>query len=124
VKEALQQVENNGFVKKCQGLSWHTPTVVFTKMVKCCGDFSATVNPYLNLEYYPLALLGEKYYCVLDLAQAYQQLQAGKELQYFIWVLYILFGCYAFVTDSSVFQSTITHILGDWVACLFTQMIF
>jgi hypothetical protein len=51
-------------------------------MVKICGHFSVTINPYLNMEYYPLALLddlsamAEKYYCVLHLAQAYQQIQA------------------------------------------------
>ncbi|XP_065356388.1 uncharacterized protein LOC135950789 [Calliphora vicina] len=69
---------------------WGTPIVPIVKKnggIRICGDFKVTLNPYLNVEKYPLPriedifskLHGGEEFTKLDLSMAYQQIQLDEQ---------------------------------------------
>ena len=57
VEEDLARLERIGVISKVEASKWVTPTVPVRKpngSVRICGDYKVTINPYLNMNQYPL----------------------------------------------------------------------
>lgn len=97
VSAELDRLVDLGILKKVNHSHWASPIVVVekgfgkNKKIRICGDYKVSVNPVTQTEHYPLpnindllAMIGKsKYYTVLDLKNAYQQLElsnTAKEL--------------------------------------------
>ena len=98
LKEAVgletDRLEAAGILEKVEYSEWAAPIVPVPKKdgkLCICGDYKVTINPYLEVDQYPLpnpeemfaTLAGGKKFTKLDLSQAYQQLQlheASKKL--------------------------------------------
>jgi hypothetical protein len=89
-KSELDKMEMEGSIKRCSPGPWGSPIIVVTKrdtQVRVCRDFSQSVNPFLAVggRAFPqlddLSLVNGRYFCVLDLAQAYLQLRLGSASQ-------------------------------------------
>ena len=89
VEQALENLEGQGVLKKITHSEWATPIVTPVKKdgsVRVCGDFKVTVNPQLEIDEYPLPriddiyanLSGGKQFSVLDLRQAYLQMEVDE----------------------------------------------
>ena len=81
----LDCLEEPGIVIKENYSDWATPIVPIPKQdgsIRVCGDFKVTINPFLNVDQYPLpkpsdlmtCLTGGKMFTKLDLTAAYQQI--------------------------------------------------
>lgn len=92
VASELQSLVESGVLVPVKHSEWATPLVVVPKAnnkVRICGDYKVTLNRCLRTDYYPLptmedtfvALHGCKWFTVLDLSTAYQQLQLHPESQ-------------------------------------------
>ncbi|XP_037806013.1 uncharacterized protein LOC119600060, partial [Lucilia sericata] len=83
VEEELARLCDSGIIEPIKYSDWASPIVVVPKKdsIRICVDFKVTLNRVLEKEHYPLptindclsCLAGSKYFCVLDLAGAYQQ---------------------------------------------------
>ena len=85
VEEELERLKRNGTISEVFQSKWASPTVNVLKSenaVRICGDYSCTVNQFLNLAHYPLPSIDEvisqigsaKVFSKLDLANAFLQL--------------------------------------------------
>ena len=93
VEKELDRLVEEGTLKSVQYADWAAPIVPVLKKdgesVRICGDFKQTVNKVASLDHYPLPrvedllakLSGGKKFSVLDLSQAYQQLELEAESQ-------------------------------------------
>lgn len=92
VSQQLRAWQNAGVIVPVLKSDWATPLMVVPKgdnTVRICGDYKMTENPCLRTDHYPLpvmedlfvALHGCKYFTVLDLSTAYQQLQLHPDSQ-------------------------------------------
>ena len=93
VEKELDRLVEEGTLKSVQYADWAAPIVPVLKKdgesVRICGDFKQTVNQVASLDHYPLPrvedllakLSGGKKFSVLDLSQAYQQLELDAESQ-------------------------------------------
>ena len=96
VEEELHRLVHEGILKPVQYADWAAPIVPVLKKdgesVRICGDFKQTVNKVTSLDHYPIPkiedlltkLTGEKKFTVLDLSQAYQQLQLDETSQQYV----------------------------------------
>lgn len=90
----LESLEKIGVITPVNYSPWGTPIVPVLKKdgsVRICGDFKVTVNPYIEIDQYPLPRINELFvklqggvhFSKLDLSNAYQQFcldQSSKEL--------------------------------------------
>ena len=87
----LDKLEKEGLIKPVPYSEWAAPVVTPVKndgTLRVCGDFKVTVNPQLDVESYPLpriddifaSLRGGKHFSVLDLRQAYLQMELDNSL--------------------------------------------
>lgn len=92
VEEELDRLVNQGFLIPVSFSRWASPIVVVRKRngtIRMCVDCKSTINRYVELAHYPLPridecfqpLAGCVYFCVLDLAGAYQQLSVHPDSQ-------------------------------------------
>ena len=82
VEEDLNRLEKLGVLSKVETSEWATPTVPMRKpngLVRLCGDYKATIIPYLKVNQYPLprpeelfvALNNGQHFTKSDLSEAY-----------------------------------------------------
>lgn len=93
VEKELLKLESSGIIKKTTRSQWASPLVVVPKKekgtIRLCVDYKVTVNRVVDTEHYPLprlddvlASLGQaKVFTVLDLSNAYQQLEVSDKAQ-------------------------------------------
>ena len=90
VGRELDRLEEAGIVIKENYSEWAAPIVPVPKQdgsIRVCGDFKVTINPFLNVDQYPLpkpsdlmtCLTGGKIFTKLDLTAAYQQMLLDDE---------------------------------------------
>lgn len=86
----LGRLEKEGLIQPVPYSEWAAPIVTPIKKdgaVRICGDFKVTVNPQLDVESYPLpriddifaSLRGGRHFSVLDLRQAYLQMELDEQ---------------------------------------------
>ena len=86
VEEDLAKI---GVIYKVKTSKWATPTVPVRKpngSVYLCGDYKVTINPYLNVNQYPLprpeelfaAMNNGQHFTKLDLSEAYLQIKQSN----------------------------------------------
>lgn len=84
VKDEINRLLLNKRIEPIKFSQWGTPVVPVLKQdgsVRLCGDFKVTLNPYLEIDHFPLphidsildTLKGGEYYSELDLKEAYLQ---------------------------------------------------
>ena len=82
ISKELDRLERAGTLQKVSHSDWAAPIVPVTKgdgTIRICGDYKVTVNPYLDINRYPLpkpndlfaSLAGGQRFTKLDLSQAY-----------------------------------------------------
>ena len=89
VDKELQRLQRGGTIEPVDIAEWAAPVVVVQdkQSVCICGDFSVTINPVSKLDHYPIprvedlfaGLSGGKYFSILDLSHAYQQLPLDED---------------------------------------------
>jgi len=81
----LKRLESAGIIEKVSHSDWEAPIVTVPKgdgKLRICGDYKVTINPYLDIDQYPLpkpddlftSLAGGQKFSKIDLTQAYQQM--------------------------------------------------
>ena len=92
VEQELDRLESEDVIERVQHSEWAAPIVTPVKKggnVRICGDFKVTVNPQLEIDTYPLprieeiyaGLGGGKHFTVIDLKQAYLQMELQEDSQ-------------------------------------------
>jgi len=95
IEEELRRLTNSGVITQVETSEWATPTVSVKKpngSVRLCGDYKVTINPYLNVNQYPLprpeelfaALNNGQHFTKLDLSEAYLQVELNAESQKYL----------------------------------------
>lgn len=85
-EKEYDRLEREGVWEKIKDADWGAPTVIVPKSdgsIRVCGNYAVTVNPYIRTDHYPIPVIdevlaevgGHKYYSVLDMKGAYQQLE-------------------------------------------------
>lgn len=97
VEIELNRLEVEGVISKVSISDWASPIVVVPKKnnnIRICVDVKTTLNPKLQIEQHPLPrvddvfnkLSGGSVFTVLDLAEAYLQLQVAPESRKFLTI--------------------------------------
>lgn len=128
VKSELDRLVRDGIVTKVFSSNWASPVVNVRKAdgsIRLCGDFSVSVNKYLDVTHTPLPTIEEviasvgdaKVFSVLDCSNAYSQLlldDASRELttintsEGLYRYNYLAYGL---KSSPSIFQSFMTKVL-------------
>jgi hypothetical protein len=96
-ERGLDQLEAEGIVKHVIHSEWAAPIVTPIKKdgeVRICGDFKVTINPQLDVDEYLLPRIEEIYanlsggqqFSVIDLRQAYLQMEVEEESKTYLTV--------------------------------------
>ncbi|KAK2578340.1 hypothetical protein KPH14_012794 [Odynerus spinipes] len=86
VEREIEKLEKDGILDKVHTSKWATPIVPVLKKgdrIRLCGDFSVTLNKYLQVDEYPLptidelfsTLAGGEKFSKIDLKEAYLQME-------------------------------------------------
>ncbi|XP_041822728.1 uncharacterized protein K02A2.6-like [Chelmon rostratus] len=97
VDKELHKQQELGVYTPVEYSEWATPIVSIPKTngeVRICGDYKVTVNPWLEVDKYPLPktqdlfakLAGGKYFTKLDLTQAYQQVEVDEDSKKYLTI--------------------------------------
>ena len=97
IDAVLDKLESEGIIKKVSHSDWAAPIVAPFKKdgsVRVCGDFKVTVNPQLEIDQYPLPrieeifanLAGGQEFSVVDLRQAYLQMEVDDDVQEYLTI--------------------------------------
>lgn len=97
VERELAKLESEGVISPTNYSEWAAPIVCVPKKddsVRICGDYKVTINPWLNVEQYPLPrtqdlfakLAGGQQFTKLDLSQAYQQVQLEENSRRYLTI--------------------------------------
>ena len=128
VEQELDRLERARVLERVDHSEWAAPIVTVPKrdgQVRICGDYKVTVNPFLEVDQYPLprpedlfaTLAGGKFFSTLDLSHAYNQIILDDDARKFLTInthrgLYrytrLPFGV---ASAPSVFQRTMDIIL-------------
>ena len=90
VVRELDRLEEEGVLQKVDHSVWAAPIVPVPKRdgsLRICGDYKVTINPFLQVDEYPLpkpsdimaCLTGGKRFNKMDLMSAYQQMKLDDE---------------------------------------------
>ena len=128
VKEEIDRLVKNGILEQVFESPWSSPTVNILKSnnsVRICGDFSSTVNKYLDPVNSPLVSIDDvisevgdaRYFSKIDLSNAFLQLPLDNESKIFTTINtseglfrynYLPFGLSC---SPGIFQAFISRIL-------------
>ena len=97
VEQELDRLQKSGVLEPINYSDWAAPIVTVPKrdrQVRICGDYKVTVNPFLDVDQYPLprpedlfaTLAGGKYFTTLDLSHAYNQVVLDSDSQSFLTI--------------------------------------
>ena len=96
VEKELDRLVDEGILEPIQFAEWAAPIVPVLKSdkktVRICGDFSQTVNKAAKVDAYPIPKIrdlfakvaGAKKFSILDLSQAYQQVQLNEQSRKYV----------------------------------------
>ena len=128
VEEDLNRLERLGVISKVETSEWATPTVPVRKpngSVRLCGGYKVTINPYLNVNQYPLprpeelfaTLNNGQHFTKLDLSEAYLQIELDDDAKKYL-VINTHKGLYRFnrlpygiASTPAIFQQSIEQVL-------------
>jgi len=128
VDKQLDKLLEKGVCSPVEYSEWATPIVCIPKTngeVRICGDYKVTINPWLDVDKYPLPktqdlfakLAGGKYFTKLDLTQAYQQVELDDESKQYLTIntqkgLYQMNRLpYGIASSPAIFQRIMDQIL-------------
>lgn len=132
VRVHLSELVQKGILEKVEKSRWASPIVVVKKPsgdLRVCIDPKKTINPLLDDDVYPIPciddILGEignhKFYSVIDLSGAFQQLELSVESREFVTIS-TPFGLFRFVRlpfgikiAPAVFQSVIDELIRNLI---------
>lgn len=97
VEKELDRLQNLGVIEAIDYSEWATPIVPVIKKngsVRLCGDFKITLNPYIEIDQYPLPrieelfvkLQGGEHFTKLDLANAYTQVCLDEKSKHLVTI--------------------------------------
>ena len=94
LEEKLDSLEMQGILEKVDHSNWATPVVLIPKphkTIRMCGDYKTTINQWVKTEGYPLPTVQDLFSTlagrtVLDLKQAYQQLEVEENSQEYLTI--------------------------------------
>ena len=128
VEADLDRQEKLGVLEKIETAQWAAPIVPVPKpngAIRLCGDYKVSVNPYLEVNQYPLprpeelfaALNGGEKFTKLDLSEAYLQIELEDESKQYL-VINTHRGLYRFnrlpygvASAPAIFQQIMEQIL-------------
>lgn len=128
IEKELKRLEQGGIIKRVRTSDYASPMVAVPKKdgnVRLCVNLKRTINPSVMIDHYPLPLVEDvlnefvecKYYCVLDLSNAYLQLKVAEESQPLLTVnthlglFQFTRLCFGLNSAPSIFQSVIDRVL-------------
>nr|XP_022906874.1 uncharacterized protein K02A2.6-like [Onthophagus taurus] len=90
VEEELDRLEGQGIIEKTIHSSWGTPIVPVSRKdgrIRICAAYNITINKYLQDDRYPIPRIedifnkmkGGKYFCTLDVGNAYLHMKMDEE---------------------------------------------
>ncbi|XP_054285817.1 uncharacterized protein K02A2.6-like [Macrosteles quadrilineatus] len=90
VEEELNRLESNGIISKVENSKWGTPIVPVRKAngnVRICADYKVTANKLICDDKYPIPRIEDifsnmnkgRYFCTLDISNAYLHLPMDEE---------------------------------------------
>lgn len=90
IENEIDRLESLGIIEKVIHSPWGTPVVPVIKSngdIRLCADYKATINKYIWDDNYPIPkvedlfvkLNGGKYFCTLDIHQAYLHMTVNEE---------------------------------------------
>lgn len=97
VEAEIDRLRNLGIIYPVRNSAWASPVVIVNKpdgSIRMCVDCKVTINKYLKVDHYPLpriddllaSLANAKYFCVLDLREAYAQMAVADESQEYLTI--------------------------------------
>lgn len=97
VENEIKRLCDLGIIYPVRHSEWASPIVVVNKpdgSIRMCVDCKVTINKYLKNDHYPLpriddilaSLAKAKYFCVLDLREAYAQMEVEEESQEYLTI--------------------------------------
>ena len=132
VEAEFARLEKGGIIRKVDAntpVTWASPTVNVVKKstgaVRICGDYKVTINPYMIVDHFPLPnfeeiaakLNGGEEFSVIDLKDAYLQLEVDEASQQYL-VIATHLGYYKYLrmpmgisSGPGIWQRTINTIL-------------
>ncbi|XP_055910439.1 uncharacterized protein K02A2.6-like [Eupeodes corollae] len=107
VEKELGRLVEVGILKPVRFSEWATPIVVVEKKdgtIRICMDCKSTINRYVRADHYPIPRIddilscfgGCSFFCILDLAGAFQQVALSEQSQKYVTIN----------TDKGLFQYT------------------
>ena len=130
VQEELDRLEKSNVVTKVLSSNWSSPMVAVLKSdnkVRLCGDYSGTINKFMDITRYPLPTIDDvivkvgnaKYFSKIDLQTAFLQVPLDDESKEYT-CLNTPFGIYRynflpFGTNASpaIFQNFVCKVLSN-----------
>lgn len=92
VEKELSRLQSLNIIYPVRHSDWATPIIPVPKPndeIRICADCKITLNKYMEKDHYPLprledllsGLAGAQYFCVVDLRDAFQQIEISKNSQ-------------------------------------------
>jgi RNase H-like domain found in reverse transcriptase/Reverse transcriptase (RNA-dependent DNA polymerase)/Integrase core domain/Integrase zinc binding domain len=128
VKQKLEEMVNDNIIYPIRHSPWASPIVCVekkNKVIRISTDFKHTVNKAIDVDKYPLPLIDDifitladgRFFTVIDLSGAYQQLKIAKPSEE-IFTINTPFGLYRYTrltygiaSAPAIFQRTMEEIL-------------
>lgn len=96
-EKEINRLVSLGILYPVRHSNWATPIIPVEKPndeIRICGDCKVTINKYLLKDHYPMPqiedilanLAGSKFFCVLDLKEAFQQIEVSESSQEYLTI--------------------------------------